>query len=928
MVKKLAIYDNNLLERIEALDCLNQKYNDIEKMTSRLRSLYQEYNRKPFKPFYQQVERAVDILLAKYSKDENNNDQENNNNNNNNNNSNSNPTTPNNTTTNLDEPDAMEEDDVQIISVKDQSKNTMNNILLSSYKKQQTNNDINNGTTTTTSTTTTTTGLGKRSRDVLNNSSNGNNIQTTTSSINNGNITPPISTTTSPNLQTTTLILPTTPTNSQQQPYTPLTTTPKQKSKKLRKDFNNNNSNNSSNNNKVGFIPNVNFSSIGGIESCLNEIRQLIEYPICHPEIYAHLGVEPPRSILLHGPPGCGKTLLAHAIAGELQVPLISISAPEITSGISGESEAKIRNLFNDAMQQAPCIIFIDEIDAIAPKRDTASKDMERRIVAQLLTCMDSLNSPVTNNNNNLNENNNNNNNEQENNNENNNATTTTTTTTKNKGHVMVIGATSRPESIDTGLRRGGRFDKEICLGVPDQSSRAQILKVITSKMRLDPNFDYEEIASLTPGYVGADLNLLAKESAVLSINRIFNHIIPTSDDSSTNNNNVISDFLRFNKSPLSSQQLEQLYIEMGDFKKATKKVQPSAKREGFATIPNVTWDDVGALSGVRDELTNTILRPIKHPQHYKKMGIDSPSGVLMYGPPGCGKTLLAKAIANECQANFISVKGPELLNKYVGESERAVRQVFQRASASSPCVIFFDEFDALAPKRGGGEGSQATERVVNQLLTEMDGLEKRSEVFIIAATNRPDIIDSAVMRPGRLDKLVYVPLPTPEERVDILKTLVHKIPISNDVDLESVGKDTRCHAFSGADLSLLVKEAANRAIGRSFSNSKNNSNNNSIPEICPVSMEDFNYSLTKIKPSVSRKDELMYDKLNNTINKARLQKKDTTTTTTTTTPPTESTTTIEQIQQQALSISINNNGGNQNGNEIGVGIDKMSTDK
>eukprot|EP01133_Synstelium_polycarpum_P015324 gene15324-18154_t len=603
--------------------------------------------------------------------------------------------------------------------------------------------------------------------------------------------------------------------------------------------------------NKIGVVPNVTFANIGGNEHILKELREQIEFPMCHPEIYEHLGVDPPRGVLLHGPPGCGKTLLANALAGELNVPLISISAPEIASGMSGESESKIRSLFSSAIEQAPCIIFIDEIDAIASKRENASKEMERRIVAQLLTCMDTLNMKS---NNGLGGDS---------------SLTNEAPVARKSGHIIVIGATNRPESIDPALRMGGRFDKEIGLGVPDQVARGKIIKVLTAKMRLPEGFDYNEIASLTPGYVGADLNLLCKEAATFAINRFF------TDISKTNESMSLSSLLKDMKEPMGAAQLTDLYIELIDFKKGAKKVQPSAKREGFATIPNVSWDDIGALNPIREELTKTILRPIKNPGQYKKMGIDSPAGVLMYGPPGCGKTLLAKAIANECQANFISVKGPELLNKYVGESERAVRQVFQRASASAPCVIFFDEFDALAPKRGS-EGSQATERVVNQLLTEMDGLEKRSEVFIVAATNRPDIIDGAMLRPGRLDKLLYVPLPSPDERVEILKTLTSKIPLCKDVDLASVGLDVRCHAFSGADLSLLVKEAAMNALDKGFAEK-------SVIDITPsVTMSDFDYALSKTKPSVSKKDELMYDRLNLNIKNNRDIKKPKTTTTTT----------------------------------------------
>ncbi|KAM9980264.1 hypothetical protein ACTFIZ_006532 [Dictyostelium cf. discoideum] len=840
--------NEKLMDRIEKLDLSESNILNNDFITNELRKVYPEYNRKPLKGFKQLVEKAMNQIIKNLSSCE--------------------------SSDNEDGDNKMEEsdgDDVEIISPPPSS-NILNEQLTSQYKQ-----NIKNTPPTTTP--------AKRNRDEKTPSNvNSNNNNSNSNNNNNNNATNNSSTTTN-NVNTP---------NSK----------PKKKLKNStngnnvfqfsnnNNNNNNNNGNNKDNNLNNGLIPTINFSNLGGVESCLRDIREHIEYPICHPEIYSHLGVEPPRGILLHGPSGCGKTLLAKAIAGELKVPLFAISATEITSGVSGESEARIRTLFSNAIAQAPCIIFIDEIDAIAPKRESASKDMERRIVSQLLTCMDSLN--YLSSNNSTNEQNEQTEQQQQQRQQqqqqqqqdiievDSQATTTTTTSTQSinnkqqkndfkKGHVIVIGATNRPESLDTALRIGGRFDKEICLGIPDQTARCKILKVITSKMRLENNFDYEEIATLTPGYVGADINLLVKEAATNSVNRIFTSNLngaSSSSSSSTNINNIsLSTELLISKEPLEPEKLDSLYIEMIDFKKALKKVVPAAKREGFATIPNVTWDDVGALSGVREELTNSILRPIRFPKKYKNMGIDSPAGVLMYGPPGCGKTLLAKAIASECQANFISVKGPELLNKYVGESERAVRQVFQRAAASSPCVIFFDEFDALAPKRGGGDGggNQATERVVNQLLTEMDGLEKRSEVFIIAATNRPDIIDAAMCRPGRLDKMVYVPLPSPEERCEILKTLTHKIPIHQDVDLIKVGTDLRCHSFSGADLSLLVKEAANHAISRGFDN------NSTEPDT--VTMEDFIFALSKIKPSVSRKDELMYDKLNNDINKSRDKK-------------------------------------------------------
>lgn len=529
---------------------------------------------------------------------------------------------------------------------------------------------------------------------------------------------------------------------------------------------------------------------------------------------------------------------MANAIAGELKVPFLMISAPEVVSGMSGESESKIRALFNDAMMMAPAILFIDEIDAITPKRENAQREMEKRIVAQLLTCMDSLeNNPM--------------------------------------GTVIIIGATNRPDALDSALRRAGRFDKEITLGVPDVAARARILEVLSRKMKLAGDFNFAEIAQKTPGFVGADLSALTKEAAVLTINRIFHTLeeekteevaaptesmnidagAPVQHDELTKRSRA-SAALRSFSQPLTAGQLAPLCVTMDDFVHAIKKVQPSAQREGFATIPNVSWSDVGALKSIRTELELSILQPIKNPLRYQRMGLNPSAGVCLYGPPGCGKTLLAKAIAFECQANFISIKGPELLNKYVGESERAVRQVFQRAAASSPCVVFFDELDALAPRRSSDESNEASKRVVNQLLTEMDGLDRRNEIFVIAATNRPDMIDPAMIRPGRLDKCLYVPLPEKDDRVDILRTLTQRTPLKSDVDLYAVACDARCEGFSGADISHLVKEAAICALSTT-----------ALDELdVRVGKEHFELALCKVSPSVSKKDARLYQMMRRTL--------------------------------------------------------------
>uniref|UniRef100_A0AAY4EYW4 AAA+ ATPase domain-containing protein n=1 Tax=Denticeps clupeoides TaxID=299321 RepID=A0AAY4EYW4_9TELE len=576
----------------------------------------------------------------------------------------------------------------------------------------------------------------------------------------------------------------------------------------------------------------VKFDDVGGNEATLTDVCKLLIH-MRHPEVYQQLGVVPPRGFLLHGPPGCGKTLLAQAIAGEMELPMLKVSAPELVSGVSGESEQKLRELFEVAVSSAPCIVFIDEIDAITPKREVASKDMERRIVAQLLTCMDDLNSAAS------------------------------------TAQVLVIGATNRPDSLDPALRRAGRFDREICLGIPDEGARLRILKTLCRKLRLPEEFDYGLLARLTPGYVGADLMALCREAAMTAVNRVLLQLqemgvasvadLPVSQesflllrDSAVEPAGELGRLLSLlkNNKALAEEQLAGLCILMSDFHASLSSVQPSAKREGFATVPDVTWDDVGALQDIREELTMAILAPVRSPEQFKALGLSAPAGVLLAGPPGCGKTLLAKAVANESGLNFISVKGPELLNMYVGESERAVRQVFQRGRNSAPCVIFFDEIDALCPRRSGHE-SGASIRVVNQLLTEMDGLEARRQVFIMAATNRPDIIDPAVLRPGRLDKTLYVGLPPPKDRYAILVTLTKggTIPrLATDVSLEAIAQDERCDCFTGADLSALVRESSVNALRENVRFASGH-----VKDIW-VSKQNFDDAFKKVRPSVSKK--------------------------------------------------------------------------
>lgn len=602
-------------------------------------------------------------------------------------------------------------------------------------------------------------------------------------------------------------------------------------------------------------IPSARYSDVGGIDACLQDVRELIEHPIRHPEIYRHLGVRPPTGVLLHGPPGTGKTLLAYAIAGELGVPFLSISAPEIVSGFSGQSEKRIRTLFQEAQSKAPCVVFIDEIDAITPKRESAQREMERRIVAQLLTCMDNLGRDDE--------------------------------YGEPPAPVIVIGATNRPDSLDPALRRAGRFDREIGLGVPDAAARARILRVLTRKLRLQGDFDMESLARGTPGFVGADLVALTKEAAMVAVNRIFHSVVmlenseakaevvaESEDPLHVRAATQASDLLKREQvaahlrhaATLTEAQLAPLFITMEDFESALPKVQPSAKREGFATVPDVSWADIGALESVRADLQMAIVNAIRHPEAYAVLGLAHPAGVLMYGPPGCGKTLLARAVANECGASFISIKGPELLNKYVGESERAVRQVFERARASAPCVVFFDEMDALAPKRAGE--SQASERVVNQLLTELDGLDARKNVFVVAATNRPDIIDAAMMRPGRLEKLLYVPLPSPSDRAQILRTLTKERPrLAASVDLETIANDKRCTGFSGADLSALVREASMAALSQAFT-----AGGGAVPQhSLTVDVTHFETAFTRVSPSVSESDAKRYESMQKSLSKNRL---------------------------------------------------------
>lgn len=606
----------------------------------------------------------------------------------------------------------------------------------------------------------------------------------------------------------------------------------------------------------VNNIPGVSFADVAGYQHVISEIVQLVVH-IYHPEVYDKVGIDPPRGFLLHGPPGCGKTLLAHAVAGELKMPLLDVAAPELVAGVSGISEQRIRKLFENAVKSSPCVLFIDEIDCITQNRDIANRDMERRIVSQLLSSIDKLNRDP-------------------------------------KGaQVLLIGATNRPDSLDPALRRAGRFDREVCMGIPNKESRHHILRFLCSKLRLAEDICLREVASHTPGYVGADLLALIRESALSAVHRIMENVPkPNVDDScspklnaddscsdikdipnnestplSSRKTDDVSSSIKSsllwirNKLPISEEYLKDLCIIKDDITLSLKRVQPSSKREGFATVPDVTWDDVGSLKDVREDLQLAILAPVKFQKHFDALGLPLSMGVLLCGPPGCGKTLLAKAVANEAGINFISVKGPELLNMYVGGSEKAVRECFQRAKNSQPCVIFFDELDALCPKRSDHSDNSAGMRVVNQLLTEMDGVEGRTGVFLMAATNRPDIIDPAVLRPGRLDKILYVGFPNENDRHDILLALTKnrtKPPLHDDVDLMEIAKNPLCEGFTGADLAALVRDASVRALSELITSGINDTD---IVKVL-VTAKHFEQALHNLRPSVSEKDRAHYNQL------------------------------------------------------------------
>ncbi|KZS03247.1 Transitional endoplasmic reticulum ATPase TER94 [Daphnia magna] len=503
----------------------------------------------------------------------------------------------------------------------------------------------------------------------------------------------------------------------------------------------------------------VGYDDIGGVRKQLALIKEMVELPLRHPQLFKAIGVKPPRGILLFGPPGTGKTLIARAVANETGAFFYLINGPEIMSKLAGESESNLRKAFEEAEKNSPAIIFIDELDAIAPKREKTHGEVERRIVSQLLTLMDGL---------------------------------------KQRSHVIVMAATNRPNSIDAALRRFGRFDREVDIGIPDATGRLEVLRIHTKNMKLADDVDLEQVAAETHGHVGADIAALCSEAALQQIREKM-------------------DLIDLEEDQIDAEVLNSLAVTMENFRFAMGKSTPSALRETIVEVPNVSWEDIGGLEGVKRELQELVQYPVEHPEKFLKFGMTPSRGVLFYGPPGCGKTLLAKAIANECQANFISIKGPELLTMWFGESEANVRDVFDKARAAAPCVLFFDELDSIAKARGGssGDAGGAADRVINQVLTEMDGMGAKKNVFIIGATNRPDIIDPAVLRPGRLDQLIYIPLPDEKSREAILKSNLRKSPLAPDVDLVYLAKVT--HGFSGADLTEICQRACKLAIRQSI---------------------------------------------------------------------------------------------------------------
>ena len=562
-------------------------------------------------------------------------------------------------------------------------------------------------------------------------------------------------------------------------------------------------------------IPRIAYEDIGGLRPVIQKVREMIELPLRHPELFERLGVEAPKGVLLHGPPGTGKTLLAKAVASETNANFYSIGGPEIMSKFYGESEERLREIFKEAQENAPSIIFIDEIDSIAPKREEVTGEVEKRVVSQLLSVMDGLQS---------------------------------------RGKVVVIGATNRINSIDPALRRPGRFDREIEIGVPDRDGRLEILQIHTRGMPLTEDVDLKRLADVTHGFVGADLEALAKEAAIRALRRILPEINLEAEN-------------------IPVEVLNKIIVRMSDFQEALKEVEPSAMREVLVEVPDIKWEDIGGLEGVKEELREAIEWPLKYPELFAQMNAVPPKGLLLYGPPGTGKTLLAKAAANESEANFISVKGPELLNKFVGESEKAIREVFRKARQASPCIIFFDEIDSVAPVRGSGSGdSNVTERVISQFLTEMDGLEELRNVVIIAATNRPDIVDPALLRPGRFDRMLLVPPPDLEARKQIFRIHTKKTPLAEDVKPDELARKTE--GYTGADIASICNTAVMLSIKEHIGKAKDPEDAKKRAKGLKVAKRHYDEAMQKVKP-ISSQELRMYERFSQQFadNKAGLQK-------------------------------------------------------
>jgi transitional endoplasmic reticulum ATPase len=534
-------------------------------------------------------------------------------------------------------------------------------------------------------------------------------------------------------------------------------------------------------------LPRTTYEDVGGLHEEIQRVREMVELPLRHPELFQRLGIDPPKGVLLHGPPGCGKTLLARAVANESEANFFSINGPEIMSKFYGESEARLREIFQQAQQNAPSIIFIDELDAIAPKREEVTGEVERRVVAQLLALMDGLSS---------------------------------------RGNVIVIGATNRPSALDPALRRPGRFDREIEIGVPDKLGRHEVLQIHTRGMPLAEGVDLKKLSDMTHGYTGADLSALGRETAMKALRRYLPQI-------------------NLEEERVPPSVLEKMEVTMDDFVGAYKEVTPTAMREVYIEVPTIHWEDIGGLDEVKQELKEAVEWPLKTPEVFQRLGIKPPKGIMIYGPPGCGKTLLARGVATESEANFITIKGPEVFSKWVGESEKAIREVFRKARMAAPAVIFFDEIDSLAPRRGAGfSDSGVSERVISQLLTEMDGITTLVDIVIIAATNRPDMVDPAVLRPGRFDRLIYVPEPDEKSRLQIFKIYTKGMPLAKDVNLDQLTTMTK--NYSGADIEGLCRESAMLALRKEINARE-------------VTMKNFEEALKRTGPSVTPDMEKWY---------------------------------------------------------------------